>query len=322
MNIRTMIYLTAIANEGTLSAAGRKLGVSQPTLSVFLSRLEQELGTELFIHEQKRLIPTPAGKILLDASKKIIRVKERVYQSIYQMNHESTETLVIGATPLRGAVTFARIFYEFNQHFPHIKLEIRENYMSSLKTMIVNGEANLALGSCYDSNDSELEYITIAKEEMVLGVPALHPLAHLQTSDGKPAASADIRLFKDVPFILLKQGTTIRSVSDALFANTGLQPTIAFETNNNLIVKQMISEGAGIGFLPASSFDPEDKTIAVFSLEPKYYIHLCIMAAKNHVLTEAERYLAYLVIKKDSSNPKYRISLNALATEIRQEFDS
>lgn len=322
MNIRSMIYLTTIAKEGTLSAAGRKLGVSQPTLSVFLSRLEDELGTELFLHEQKRLIPTPAGKIYLDAAEKIIQVKERVYQSIYQLNHEATETLTIGATPLRGAVLFAKIFFEFSQRFPHVKLEIKESYMGNLREMVKNGEVNMALGSCYDTDDMELNYFTISKEEIVLGVPAFHPLAHLKNESGEPKHSANIQTFQDLPFILLKQGTTIRAVTDALLNSANLQPTVAFETNNNLIVKQLISEGTGIGFLPDSSFDPEDESIVKFSLEPKYYMHLCVMSSKKRILTEAERYLIYLIIKKDAHNPKYRAALNAEAKEINREFDA
>lgn len=322
MNIRSMIYLTTIAKEGSLSAAGRKLGISQPTLSVYLSRLEQELGTELFIHEHKHLIPTPSGKICLNAAEKIIQVKKRVYQSIYQINHKSTETLIIGATPLRGAVIFAKIFYEFSQRFPHIKLEIKESYMGNLKNMVKNGEVNLALGSCYDSDDPELEYLTISKEEITLGVPAFHPLAHAKTKNGKPLKSVDIRNLADTPFVLLIEGTTIRTVANALFRKAELQPTIAFETNNNLIVKHLISEGAGVGFLPYSTFDQNDETIVHFSLEPKYYMHLCIMAPKNHSLTEAERYLTYLTIKKDFDNPKYHPSLNTHAKEIYQEFDS
>ena len=62
MDVRTMEYITAIAEEGNLSGAGKKLGVSQPTLSVFLSRLETELGTDLFYREKKKLVMTPAGR--------------------------------------------------------------------------------------------------------------------------------------------------------------------------------------------------------------------------------------------------------------------
>ncbi len=65
MQIKNMSYIIALAEAGTLSGAGKQLGISQPTLSVFLSNLEQELGIDLFLRD-KKLLPTPAGRIYLE----------------------------------------------------------------------------------------------------------------------------------------------------------------------------------------------------------------------------------------------------------------
>ncbi len=53
MQIKNMSYIIALAEAGTLSGAGKQLGISQPTLSVFLSNLEQELGIDLFLRDKK-----------------------------------------------------------------------------------------------------------------------------------------------------------------------------------------------------------------------------------------------------------------------------
>ncbi|MEI3168448.1 MAG: LysR family transcriptional regulator [Lachnospiraceae bacterium] len=65
MQIKNMSYIIALAEAGTLSGAGKQLGISQPTLSVFLSNLEQELGISIFLRDKKKLIPTPAGRIYM-----------------------------------------------------------------------------------------------------------------------------------------------------------------------------------------------------------------------------------------------------------------
>ena len=57
MQIKNMSYIIALAEAGTLSAAGKQLGISQPTLSVFLSNLEQELGIDLFLRDKKKADP-------------------------------------------------------------------------------------------------------------------------------------------------------------------------------------------------------------------------------------------------------------------------
>lgn len=320
MNTKNLLYITTIAQEGNLSGAARRLGVSQPTLSSFLFRLETTLGVDLFIREKKRLIPTPAGKIYLDAAAQIFQVKDLTYQGIYRLTHDLTETITVGATPLRGSIMVARIFPQFSKQFPNVKIELKESYMKDLKNLVRNNQVNFALGSCYDSEDPELDYIIVAKEEVVIGVPAFHQLASQAGSDPDLLTSIDIQKFVDSPFILLSPGTTIRAIADHIFSNAGFSPTVVFETNNNLVVSNMIHQGAGIGLLPHSSIVKDDPNIVYFSCYPRYYLNLCIIMSKNKKLTEAERYLAYLVIKQDSKNPLYLPSYNAAAADILNEF--
>lgn len=320
MNTKNLLYITAIAQEGSLSGAARRLGVSQPTLSSFLSRLETGLGIDLFVREKKRLLPTPAGKIYLDAAEQIFRVKDQTYQSIHRLTHDLTETITVGATPLRGSIMVASIFPLFSQAFPNVKIEIKESYMKDLKSLVKNNQVNLALGSCYDSEDPELDYIIIAEEEVVIGAPAFHQLASQANPDPAMLTSMNIQKFSDSPFIMLSQGTTIRAISDHIFSNAGFLPTVVFETNNNLVVSNMIRRGAGVGFLPRSAMVKDDQDIVYFSCRPRYYLNLSILISKNRKLTEAERYLIYLVIKQDNNNPLYLPSHNAAAAAIFKEF--
>lgn len=321
MDIKETTYVTAIAEAGNLTGAAARLGVSQPTLSVFLAHLEQELDTELFYRENKRLYPTPAGRIYLDAANRIIRIKERVYQSIYHQTHEYTEHLVIGATPFRGSIMLARIFHTFNNRYPQAKVDIYEGYMYNLREAVRSGRIHFALGSCYDTDDSGLDYITISREEVVLCAPAFHPLAHLARESEGGTASIDITAFRDTPFIRLAPGTTIRTITDSLFSRAHMDPTVSFETNNNQVTLNMIREGAGVGFLPYSAVAGVDDDIVYFSMQPRYYMRLSLMVTKNYELTEAEQYLAYLIIQRDSHNPLYAPALNRRAEEICHRFE-
>lgn len=321
MNVKSLQYITAIAESGSISGAARKLGVSQPTLSVFLSNLEANLGMDLFLREKKQLIPTPAGRIYLDAAARILYVKDQTYQAVHRLTHKLTESLAVGVTPLRGAVMVAQIFPEFCKRYPDVKLEIKESYMGDLRKYVKDGTVSYALGSGYDSENAEFDFIMVSKEEMVLGVPSFHKMAPMAAPDPNRFAVADIRQFADSPFVLMAQGTTVRAISDNICRKAGFQPTVVFETNNNLVLSNMVRQGAGVGFLPRSAVVRNAEDIVYFSLQPKYYLGLGIIVSRNRVLTEAERYLAYLVIKKDKDNPLYVPALNALAKSIYEEFD-
>ena len=321
MNTKSFTYIKTIAEEGSLSQAGRKLGISQPTLSVFLSKLESELGVDLFLREKKTLLPTPAGKIYLDAAERILRVKNLTSQTIHRLCHETTETITIGATPLRGSIVLAQIFPKFNQRYPNVKLEIKEAYTQELNELSRNRKVNFSLVSCFDTETPELDYIVISREEVVIGVPSFHPLAAQAAAPGQPLNFLSIGEIIDTPFVMMEQGTTIRSIADYVFAKENLKPTIAFETNNNLVLSNMIRQGAGAGFLPRSAMAADAQDVVYFSFRPRYYLNLAIAVSNVRDMSEAERYLAYLVIKKDSSDPRYASALNQYAKEIIREFE-
>ncbi len=323
MDVREMEYITAIAREGNLSRAGKALGVSQPTLSVFLSRLEKELGTDLFYREKKKLVLTPAGRIYVDAAGKILRTKEQTYQTIYRLTHVQREVITVGATPLRGSIMLARVFARFNRRYPDVKVEIRESYMGELRALVREGAVSCALGSCYDSEDPDFDYMIISREEIVIGVPGFHRLAARgREAPGYPETllPLDVTELADTPFVLLSEGTTVRAVLDSVFAGCGLHPTVIFETNNNLILSHMIQSGAGAGFLPRSAMEMNASDVVYFSMSPKYYLNLAVILAKNRPMSEAERYLLYLIICQDKDNPLYIPFLNEYARRIYREF--
>ena len=68
MDVTQQQYISAIAREGSLTAAARSLGVSQPALSNWLKNLEEQLGIQLVIRSKRHLVLTPAGKIYLEAA--------------------------------------------------------------------------------------------------------------------------------------------------------------------------------------------------------------------------------------------------------------
>lgn len=321
MDIKNLLYIITISQEGSLSRASRKLSVSQPTLSVFLTNLETNLGVDLFSREKKRLIPTPAGNIYINAAKRIIQVKDQTYQAIHRISHELTETITVGATPLRGSVMIAQIFPAFSKRFPDVKIEIRECYMKDIRTLIKNGTINCALGTCFDRDDPDFDHIIIAKEEVILAVPAFHPLAPLANNRFDQLVSIDIQAFADSPFVLLSPGATIRAISDNIFSKAGFSPTIVFETNNALVLSNMIRQGVGVGFLPRSSIVRDADDIVYFSLTPQYYLELCIFVPKNKMLSEAECYFAYLVFKRDQNHPIYLPSRNTYSQMIIDRFE-
>lgn len=321
MNVRSMEYLLAIEKTGSLSAAGRLLKVSQPTLTVFVQGLEQQLGAALFRREGRCLVPTAQGQVLLNAAREIVAVKEQTYQTIHRLTHRQSSRIVIGATPLRGSLMVAQVFPAFNRRFPDVELVIREGYTRDIKDWVQRGQVDCALSS-YISGEEEFEIIATMKEEIVAAVPGFHPMAAMARERGDALPCVDIRCFADSPFVLMAEGNTARAVYDRIMEKEGLRPTEVFETNNLLVLCRMVGQGMGVALIPASSMQKNREDTVYFSIYPRYYMHLgMLLPPGRNELSEAERYLAYLVIRSDMENPAYRRSLNVRAQQILNEFE-
>lgn len=321
MNVRSMEYLLAIEKTGSLSAAGRLLKVSQPTLTVFVQGLEQQLGAALFRREGRCLVPTAQGQVLLNAAREIVAVKEQTYQTIHRLTHRQSSRIVIGATPLRGSLMVAQVFPAFNRRFPDVELVIREGYTRDIKDWVQRGQVDCALSS-YISGEEGFEIIATMKEEIVAAVPGFHPMAAMARERGDALPCVDIRCFADSPFVLMAEGNTARAVYDRIMEKEGLRPTEVFETNNLLVLCRMMGQGMGVALIPASSMQKNREDTVYFSIYPRYYMHLgMLLPPGRNELSEAERYLAYLVIRGDMENPAYRRSLNVRAQQILNEFE-
>ena len=324
MDLKDQKYMAALAGEGSLTKAARRLNLSQPALSKWLRDLEQELGMDLFIRDKKKLLLTPAGRIYLDAARRILATQERTLQSIRQLGTAAPVEIRIGVTPLRGSEIASKIFSRFSSRYPLVRLRLMDGYMSHLRKMVLDGTCSFSLGTCFDTESPEFDYITLFREEVVIVVPSFHPLA-LRCTDthGDPTKrlpQAEPLELSDSPFILMTPGTSIRKISDYIFAQAGFTPTVVYESGNNTVIKNMVRGGSGIGFQPRSLARLNDPDIAYLSLSPRVFLDLCIILKKGTILTESERYFIYLMMLNDMGDPYYTPDFNEAARAIWNEF--
>ena len=319
MNTKQLSYILVISEEKTLSAAAKRLGISQPALSKYLFNLEDELGTELFLRHNKHYYLTSAGKIYADAAAKIINVKDQTYQMIHSLSEEYTKTITVGVTPLRGAAAMATIFNQFHKRYPNVKLELKEDYQGNLRQAVINNKVNMALGTCIDLEDSQISYYSAHEENLILFVPSFHPLAKNASQDFNNLTYVDIKAFQDTPFIIGKPGSTIRKFADFIFSQNNMSPTIVYESDNNLILKRMAQNGAGATFLAEAHMEETDKLV-YFRLMPNHTMHLAVMVPLEKQLSEEERYLIALNFASENGNTKYHFNPNEAAQNIINEF--
>ena len=132
MYSKELVYVTTIAESGSLSAAAKKLSMTQPALSIFLSNLEVELEAPLFTRNGRRMVPTKAGELYLSTAKKILDLEEYFHIQLDSLLHSENCTLRIGLPWIQAPFLIPPIMDHFSKTYPGVSLRFSKSVLEDL----------------------------------------------------------------------------------------------------------------------------------------------------------------------------------------------
>ncbi len=296
MDLHLLENIVCIADEKSITRAAEKRFVTQSALNQQLQKLEEELGTPLFVRARGNWQPTEAGEAYLSAAREMLALKKDAYARISEVAEINSRRLTVGLIPERGVEMFTAVYPAFHRAFPHMQLEPVECRVTAMQRMIASGHLDLGLATLTEAQKDDNIYHLMAEEEIYLAVPAGHPLAEGGSTDPRLAAETRLSLFSDVPFVRIYQRSTLFALTESLFAQAGFSPRVLFSTASNLSKYRIVSLGLGCALLPAV-YAASDGTVVYFRLpeRPRWQITLC--SRKDGYLGKAER--AYLELCRE-----------------------
>jgi DNA-binding transcriptional LysR family regulator len=288
MDLHLMENLLTIEEEKSITKAAEKLFVTQSALNQQLTKLESELGTPIFVRNRSDWQPTEAGAVYLAAAKKMLQIKKDTYSRIRDLVNLQKRQVRVGLIPERGVDMFTAVYPGFHQSYPQVLLEPVETNVRKMQSQITDGQIDLGLMTLDEPQKDDNVYLHMAYEEIVLAVPASHPLAHLGGKTIQGAPSMDLSLFSEAPFVLIFHISTMYDLVSDLFREAGFEPQVLFSTSSNLSKYRMVSAGVGCALLPAVFAVPDDRVV-FFRLpkRPRWEITMCYR--RGAYLSEAEK---------------------------------
>lgn len=227
MNLKRAHYIIAICEAGSVTAAAKKLFISQPSLSQTLRLVEQELGAAIFERGSTPLKPTYAGEQYLATARAMLVQEENLSHILEGIHHEERGRLRIGISIQRGPQLLPLVLPAFTQQFPDVQLILEETGSKQLEQMADEGRVDLSLTTTEPTN-SRLEYILIETESIGLLVGKDNHLARrYEPGDEIPLSAA-----ANESFMALKPDHNIRWLQDRFFAESGISPKILAETDS------------------------------------------------------------------------------------------
>ena len=227
MNIKHAQYMLTVLQEGSITAAAKKLFISQPSLSQMIKLVESNLGTPIFNRNTDPITLTYAGQKYIEAAKQILTINTNLQKEIDEINHEDHGTIRLGIPVQRAIQVLPFVLPRFKKKYPHVVVNVQEEGSATTESAVLDGSVDLACLTTYPKHE-ELNYILVENEELVL-------LSSKNTDLAKriaPGTPIDITEAAKETFICIKQGHSVRTTQDRLFVAKDMQPKIVLETGS------------------------------------------------------------------------------------------
>lgn len=151
MTIIQLEYLLAVANCGSFSQAAERCFVTQPSLSMQVKALEEELGVVLLDRSKKPVIPTEAGFVVLEQARETLRAYNYIKEAVAQLRGETAGKLRLGVIPTIAPYLLHKFIPAFVRDYPRVELEISEMVTADIVDALKRDRIDAALvasGTC------------------------------------------------------------------------------------------------------------------------------------------------------------------------------
>ncbi|BBN83782.1 LysR family transcriptional regulator [Pseudoalteromonas sp. A25] len=140
-----LAYFSEVANTLNLSRAAQRLGISQPSMSAAIKRLEQVFDTQLLIRSRNGVKFTHAGKALAQHSRKFMTEWEQLHSNVIRASTDMIGTFSIGCHPSVALYTLPDLLPALKNKYPALKLNLVHDLSRKITEQVVNGEIDFGL---------------------------------------------------------------------------------------------------------------------------------------------------------------------------------
>ncbi|WP_433175703.1 LysR family transcriptional regulator [Actinoallomurus sp. CA-150999] len=239
MDLETVRWFLAVAEQRHVTQTAAELRISQPGLSRAIARLERELGVRLFDREGRTLRLSPYGEIFRRHAERLVAEEKAARHALAQAADPDGGEVGLAFLHTQGTALVPELLRDYRREHPRVTFRLSQGSSEHIGAAVTEGRADLAITS---PRPAELAWHPLATEHLHLAVPAGHRLAGRERVRPSDAA--------DEPFILMRHGYGLRSITDELFRSEGVRPEIAFEGEEAATLRGLVAAGLGVAIVP------------------------------------------------------------------------
>jgi LysR family hydrogen peroxide-inducible transcriptional activator len=242
MEIHQLRYFVAVAETGSFTRAAEREGVTQPTLSEQILRLESPdkgIGRRLFDRLGRTIVLTDAGRVLLGHAQAIVSAVDEADRAVRDSGEGGR--LRVGAIPTLAPFLLPPAVTRFRKEHPTVQLQLKEDLTERLLADLLAGELDVGL-MALPIRDDRLHVEKLFAEPLVMALPPKHRLAK----------KAEVKLADvvDEPFILLADVHCFGDQVLSFCHRAGLEPRVVCRGEQIVTLLAMVAAGQGVSVVP------------------------------------------------------------------------
>lgn len=246
-------YILTIAEEQNLTRAAKRLFISQPTLTLYLNRLEAELGVKLFDRSKSPITLTDAGKYYIDEMKKI-SASEQLLRNDIKLIANPAQTLIIGIGQVRGRHWLPILLPVFCSIHPDVSIQVVQGTEQYMNEALHKRTMDVAIGAL-PASVSDLSVTDLIYERLFLAAHCKYGLipAKFRSQYGPDQPyMVDSSLLNGLPFIIPQVSNGLYDSYEKVILDNQIQPSRTISVNNLSTGLKLNLQGLGVQLLTGS----------------------------------------------------------------------
>lgn len=256
MELHQLRYFVAVAEMGSFTRAAEREGVTQPTLSEQVIRLESAahgVGRRLFDRLGRKVVLTDAGHELLGRAQAILAAVDEAERAV--RDSADGGRLRVGAIPTIAPFLLPPTVTRFRKNHPSVQLQLKEDLTERLLADLLSGELDLGV-MALPIRDDRLHVEKLFTEALVMALPANHRLVD----------KSEVRLVDvvDEPFILLDDMHCFGDQVLSLCRRGGVEPRVVCRGEQIATLLAMVAAGQGVSVVPEMAAEGDPSPLRAF----------------------------------------------------------
>jgi DNA-binding transcriptional LysR family regulator len=278
LNSDQLQAFAAVARERGFSRAARRLARTQSAVSQAVARLEEDLGTRLFVRQGRTTELTPAGRLLLERAQRVLDEMDRAREGLQALAELREGLLVVGTSDTLAYYLLPPVIAAFRARYPGVELRLDNRPSPATAERVAERTVDLGVVTLPLPPElrvggrpavERLRIEPLAPQEEVVICPPGHPLARRRR--------ASLEAIVAYPLLLLDRSTGARALLDAELAHLGAAPTVTMEMSSVEVLKKLVELGLGVSIVPALAVERE---VAAGTLAA---VRLSGLSAERHI---------------------------------------